>query len=194
MVCFNCLQTILNSMHKYQPRLHLVRANDVTQLPYSQFRTYVFKETSFIAVTAYQNEKVSSRFLIAGTMWHFINCRMHITLLLQRIASVVNVVRAFNADNAAEDWPQSICEGLSWPGRWQEGEKVSNFGEPYYVVTYGGDVRFCCRHKLDIRSNAVQRLHRVTPTRRDRLQLKQFEFCNRTLRILRAPAMLLRGH
>ena len=53
-------QTILNSMHKYQPRFHLVRANDILKLPYSTFRTYVFKETEFIAVTAYQNEKVSS--------------------------------------------------------------------------------------------------------------------------------------
>ena len=51
-------QTILNSMHKYQPRFHLVRACDIMQLPYSTFRTYVFKESQFIAVTAYQNEKV----------------------------------------------------------------------------------------------------------------------------------------
>ena len=36
-------QTIVNSMHKYQPRFHLVRANDILQLPYSTFRTYVFK-------------------------------------------------------------------------------------------------------------------------------------------------------
>lgn len=47
-------------MHKYQPRFHLVRANDILKLPYSTFRTYVFKETEFIAVTAYQNEKVST--------------------------------------------------------------------------------------------------------------------------------------
>ncbi|KAI2796738.1 hypothetical protein BLOT_013610 [Blomia tropicalis] len=53
------LQTILNSMHKYQPRFHLVRANDLLKLPYSTFRTYVFKETEFIAVTAYQNEKIT---------------------------------------------------------------------------------------------------------------------------------------
>lgn len=52
------LQTILNSMHKYQPRFHLVRTTDILKLPYSTFRTYVFKETEFIAVTAYQNEKV----------------------------------------------------------------------------------------------------------------------------------------
>ncbi|KAI4876680.1 hypothetical protein NFI96_012362 [Prochilodus magdalenae] len=50
--------TILNSMHKYQPRLHIVRANDVLQLPYSTFKTYVFPETEFMAVTAYQNDKV----------------------------------------------------------------------------------------------------------------------------------------
>ncbi|KAH1011906.1 hypothetical protein HUJ04_001178 [Dendroctonus ponderosae] len=46
-------------MHKYQPRFHLVRANDILKLPYSTFRTYVFKETEFIAVTAYQNEKIT---------------------------------------------------------------------------------------------------------------------------------------
>ncbi|KRY78050.1 T-box transcription factor TBX2 [Trichinella pseudospiralis] len=52
--------TILNSMHKYQPRFHVVRANDILKLPYSTFRTFVFKETEFIAVTAYQNEKADS--------------------------------------------------------------------------------------------------------------------------------------
>lgn len=30
------------------------------KLPYSTFRTYVFPETEFIAVTAYQNEKVTT--------------------------------------------------------------------------------------------------------------------------------------
>ncbi|RWS31543.1 optomotor-blind protein-like isoform X4 [Leptotrombidium deliense] len=57
--CSSMSQTILNSMHKYQPRFHLVRANDLIKLPYSTFRTYVFKETEFIAVTAYQNEKIT---------------------------------------------------------------------------------------------------------------------------------------
>lgn len=45
-------------MHKYQPRFHVVKANHIMKLPYSTFRTYVFSETEFIAVTAYQNEKV----------------------------------------------------------------------------------------------------------------------------------------
>ncbi|XP_074868895.1 T-box transcription factor TBX3 [Carettochelys insculpta] len=51
--------TILNSMHKYQPRFHIVRTNDILKLPYSTFRTYVFPETEFIAVTAYQNDKIT---------------------------------------------------------------------------------------------------------------------------------------
>ncbi|XP_034548267.1 T-box transcription factor TBX3-like [Notolabrus celidotus] len=51
--------TILNSMHKYQPRFHVVKANDILKLPYSTFRTYVFSETEFIAVTAYQNDMIT---------------------------------------------------------------------------------------------------------------------------------------
>lgn len=53
--------TVLNSMHKYQPRFHLVRSdtNDCTEITRRTFRTYVFKETEFIAVTAYQNERVT---------------------------------------------------------------------------------------------------------------------------------------
>ncbi|KAM7018829.1 uncharacterized protein LKV04_007512 [Tautogolabrus adspersus] len=51
--------TILNSMHKYQPRFHIVKAHDIVKLPYSTFRTYVFSETEFIAVTAYQNDKIT---------------------------------------------------------------------------------------------------------------------------------------
>ena len=52
-------------MQKYQPRFHLVRASDIINLPYSTFRTYVFRETEFIAVTAYQNEK-ASEFLLCN--------------------------------------------------------------------------------------------------------------------------------
>ncbi|KAK0144566.1 T-box transcription factor TBX3 [Merluccius polli] len=51
--------TILNSMHKYQPRFHVVKANDIQKLPYSTFKTCVFSETEFVAVTAYQNDKIT---------------------------------------------------------------------------------------------------------------------------------------
>ena len=69
-------------MHKYQPRFHLVRANDILKLPYSTFRTYVFKETEFIAVTAYQNEKVSA-------IWHDSFIMLLVLHLLSRSSSLI---------------------------------------------------------------------------------------------------------
>jgi len=51
-------------MHKYQPRIHVVRADDTYKHPYSNFKTFTFSETAFIGVTAYQNEKVCVRFTV----------------------------------------------------------------------------------------------------------------------------------
>ncbi|GFO44283.1 hypothetical protein PoB_007078800 [Plakobranchus ocellatus] len=46
-------------MHKYQPRLHVIRTHDFMALPFVEWKTLVFEETVFIAVTAYQNEKIT---------------------------------------------------------------------------------------------------------------------------------------
>lgn len=47
-------------MHKYQPRLHIVKAdeNNAFGSKNTAFCTHVFPETSFISVTSYQNHKV----------------------------------------------------------------------------------------------------------------------------------------
>ncbi|XP_008204809.1 T-box transcription factor T [Nasonia vitripennis] len=50
-------QIMLNSLHKYEPRVHLVRVGAEEQ---RTVLTYRFPETQFIAVTAYQNEEVTS--------------------------------------------------------------------------------------------------------------------------------------
>ncbi|KAI0226399.1 T-box transcription factor TBX20 [Lamellibrachia satsuma] len=53
---------ILNSMHKYQPRIHVVKKKDASSihsLAAEEFRTFVFPETVFIAVTAYQNQLIT---------------------------------------------------------------------------------------------------------------------------------------
>ncbi|XP_060595027.1 T-box transcription factor TBX20-like [Ruditapes philippinarum] len=59
-------QIILNSMHKYQPRIHIVKKRDstpnlpsITTLEAEEFKTFVFPETTFIAVTAYQNQLIT---------------------------------------------------------------------------------------------------------------------------------------
>lgn len=64
-------QIILNSMHKYQPRFHVIldeseRGNSRTSLHETNkdhLRTFIFPETQFMAVTAYQNHMVSFCFI-----------------------------------------------------------------------------------------------------------------------------------
>lgn len=46
-------QVVLNSLHKYQPKIHIIRKSE------RKIYTFSFPETQFIAVTAYQNESVS---------------------------------------------------------------------------------------------------------------------------------------
>ncbi|XP_041856334.1 T-box transcription factor TBX5b isoform X2 [Melanotaenia boesemani] len=55
------VQIILNSMHKYQPRLHIVKADENNGFgsKNTAFCTHVFSETAFIAVTSYQNHKIT---------------------------------------------------------------------------------------------------------------------------------------
>ncbi|KAL9902564.1 T-box-containing protein TBX6L-like isoform 1-T2 [Glossina fuscipes fuscipes] len=50
---------VLASMHKYQPRLHIIKTSDLTQLPWSPQQSFIFPETEFIAVTAYQNDRIT---------------------------------------------------------------------------------------------------------------------------------------
>ncbi|XP_068203522.1 LOW QUALITY PROTEIN: T-box transcription factor TBX1-like [Palaemon carinicauda] len=52
---------ILNSMHRYQPRFHVVYVNPKTEdvSATENFRTFVFPETKFTAVTAYQNHRIT---------------------------------------------------------------------------------------------------------------------------------------
>lgn len=54
-------QVVLNSLHKYQPKIHVIRVS-TDDKPYAgggRVETFHFPETQFIAVTAYQNENVS---------------------------------------------------------------------------------------------------------------------------------------
>ncbi|KAG8275937.1 T-box transcription factor TBX1-B [Homalodisca vitripennis] len=54
---------ILNSMHKYQPRFHViyVPGKEEPGIPPNcqNFKTFIFPETRFTAVTAYQNQRIT---------------------------------------------------------------------------------------------------------------------------------------
>ncbi|KAG7227835.1 hypothetical protein INR49_013629, partial [Caranx melampygus] len=49
---------ILHSLHRYQPRIHVIEARDVLRWGGGQ-HSFVFPETQFITVTAYQNNKIT---------------------------------------------------------------------------------------------------------------------------------------
>ncbi|EDS31563.1 T-box protein H15 [Culex quinquefasciatus] len=64
--CGSVLCIVLNSMHRYQPRIHLVRLVPGQNIPTTpkelqevDHKTYVFPETIFTAVTAYQNQLIT---------------------------------------------------------------------------------------------------------------------------------------
>ncbi|KAG8296651.1 hypothetical protein J6590_051631 [Homalodisca vitripennis] len=78
---------VLNSMHKYQPRIHLVKRREnsvsapITDLELEEYKTFIYPESIFTAVTAYQNQlkknKIKSGYLgsprwqLPRFMWHF---------------------------------------------------------------------------------------------------------------------------
>lgn len=124
-------QVVLNSLHKYQPKVHVIKlspANDAKLSPYNRTRvdTFQFPETQFIAVTAYQNENVSIRCvdqLFQLRQQHKpLNClnlyssdSFHANRLAQISAlNQTNILR-HTSGHKAQDQTQPVCEGL--PGR-----------------------------------------------------------------------------
>lgn len=59
------MKIILNSMHRYIPRVHIVQASDSYSMRTGPLSTFVFDETAFIAVTAYQNDQVSFKDILS---------------------------------------------------------------------------------------------------------------------------------
>ncbi|XP_055692938.1 T-box transcription factor TBX10 [Lutzomyia longipalpis] len=68
---------ILNSMHRYQPRFHIVYlppkvtasrvgVSGTTTEEQSHYRTFTFPETAFTAVTAYQNQRVTQLKIVSN--------------------------------------------------------------------------------------------------------------------------------
>lgn len=55
-------QMVLTSMHKYQPRLHIIRTSEPSQIPWAPQQSFTFPETEFVAVTAYQVRILFSSF------------------------------------------------------------------------------------------------------------------------------------
>jgi len=46
-------------MQKYQPRIRVVQANEIFSMRWNVLNTFTFAETAFIAVTSYQNLRIT---------------------------------------------------------------------------------------------------------------------------------------
>ena len=61
-------------MHRYQPRLHVIyiippgEDNNATE----NFKTFIFPETKFMAVTAYQNHRVRILLYLQTKLFHIL--------------------------------------------------------------------------------------------------------------------------
>lgn len=91
-------QIILHSMHRYHPRFHLVQADDLFSVRWSVFQTFTFPETSFMAVTAYQNNKVG----------------LSPAFVAEAAAStpLTPPPSLLPSDHQAKDRPQPVCQRL----------------------------------------------------------------------------------
>ena len=93
-------QIILNSMHRYQPRFHVVLVSAPGGGPGARVadwsarlapghplaRTLVFAETKFFAVTAYQNHRVRSA--PVAVLCHCSQC----TVLVHKTCKLINIL------------------------------------------------------------------------------------------------------
>lgn len=103
-------QIILNSMHRYQPRFHVVFVDprrDSERFAHQNFKSFSFPETQFMAVTAYQNHRVSPggvRVVGGGGMDISVPPPTHPGTPLTPLPS---------ADHPAEDRQQPLRQGIS---------------------------------------------------------------------------------
>lgn len=102
---YNILQMILNSMHKYQPRIHVI---EVGGSPHEKksLQTHSFPVTQFIAVTAYQNTDVSQNEIKMN--WQIFGLYYEFWLFFFPPAP----------DHTVEDWLQPFCQRIQrhlWP-------------------------------------------------------------------------------
>ena len=69
------LQIVVNSMHKYQPRINVIEVGPCKTGDPQTLQTHLFLETQFITVTAYQNTDVS---LSTLNLLYFLNGIIHL--------------------------------------------------------------------------------------------------------------------
>ncbi|EMP31076.1 Brachyury protein like protein A [Chelonia mydas] len=112
---------MLNSLHKYEPRVHIVKVGG----PQKAISSFPFPETQFIAVTAYQNEEITAlkikhnpfakAFLDAKESSY---CETHSSLRNQRASPYPSPYSQINASLSKDTPTTFIFPTLDWPKTW----------------------------------------------------------------------------
>ncbi|KPM09155.1 T-box H15-like protein [Sarcoptes scabiei] len=114
---------VLNSMHKYQPRIHLIKLRLdqlthhssqllISDLETQQYRTYVFPETVFTAVTAYQNQLITKLKIDSNPFAKGFRDSSLETLLREHAFRQMPFRAFFGSDLSAAD-PQAIANAAA---------------------------------------------------------------------------------
>ncbi|KAL7060813.1 hypothetical protein AAHC03_09675 [Spirometra sp. Aus1] len=106
-------------MHKYIPRFHIVRADDLAKVNFCEFVTFSFEESEFIAVTAYQNEQITQLKIDHNPFAKGFreNGSGRREKKRQRVQQVASVTGFENVDDPEDDGQNSVDYGISGPSR-----------------------------------------------------------------------------
>lgn len=102
-------QMILNSMHRYQPRFHVVYVDPAPNShlnAHKNFCSFVFPETCFMAVTAYQNHRVGWR---DGWIAQLTMVAAQLFGVNQLYLACYLSVSTWSSDHSAKNRKQPIC-------------------------------------------------------------------------------------
>lgn len=118
---FEFLQIILHSLHRYQPRVHVIEARDVLRWGGGQ-HSFVFPETQFITVTAYQNNKVRKVYTLMQRTAILNDWLGPNHLKVDHLVKLCAYFFSLFSDHRTEDQLQPLRQRL--PGRRHEQQKV----------------------------------------------------------------------
>lgn len=117
-------QIILHSMHKYQPRVHIIRKDFSSELSPNKLvptgegvKTFSFPETVFTTVTAYQNQQVNCSASVQMQwlclLWQNNKAqKFYLWSTKGNFKIKINKLFFFSVDYQIKDWPQPICQRI----------------------------------------------------------------------------------
>ncbi|XP_051791121.1 T-box transcription factor TBX6 [Erpetoichthys calabaricus] len=103
---------ILHSLHRYKARFHVVQASDLYSRRWGGHSSFSFPETTFVTVTAYQNEKVTqlkiqSNPFAKGFREHGMNSKK------EREARLKRKTKTPESDTETESLFDPVCKQMS---------------------------------------------------------------------------------